>query len=111
MALFEFRQYKVRDERMQDWLDLMQGELIPFAVECGTVFCGSFVDAQDPTAYHWFRRFENEEHRKIVYAAFYESARWTKDLAPRVGDLLIREEAVIRQLVPTRLSPMQRPRG
>lgn len=107
MALFEFRQYKVRDERMQDWLDLMQGEVIPFAVECGTVFCGSFVDAHDPTAYHWIRRFESEEDRKVVYAAFYESERWINDLSPLVGELLIREEAVIRQLVPTSLSPMQ----
>ena len=50
MAIFEFRNYFVHDGQMDAWLRLMEGEVIPFAVECGTVFCGSFVDLDDPTA-------------------------------------------------------------
>lgn len=107
MAFFEFRNYFVRDGQMDAWLSLMQDEIIPFAVECGTVFCGSFVDLEDPTAYHWIRRFEDEAHREKIYQRFYESDRWVNELSPRVGALLLREKSIIHRLDPTSLSPMQ----
>lgn len=107
MAIFEFRNYFVREGQMDTWLRLMEGEIIPFAVECGTVFCGSFVDLENPDAYHWIRRFENEAQRDETYKRFYESEKWLNDLSPRVGELLLREQSVIRKLAPTGLSPMQ----
>ena len=107
MALYEFRHCKLREGRMEDWLDLMQGEIVPFAVDCGMVFCGSFRDEEDPIAYYWIRRFDDEEHRDALYKVFYGSERWQNDLSPRVGELLVREDTVIRRMVPTSLSPMQ----
>ncbi len=107
MALYELRQYKVRDGKMQDWLDLMEGEIIPFLVSKGMVFTASFCAEDDPTKYVWIRRFENESERERLYAAVYESDHWKSDLSPKVGNLLIREENINQRLVPTRLSPLQ----
>lgn len=38
MALYELRQYKVRDGQMSAWLELMEGEIIPYVVSSGMVF-------------------------------------------------------------------------
>jgi len=41
MALYELRQYKVRDGKMSAWLELMEGEIIPYVVSNGLVFSES----------------------------------------------------------------------
>ena len=107
MALYELRQYKIRDGKMSAWLELMEGEIIPYVVSKGMVFTASFCAEGDPSVYIWIRRFEDEADRERLYAKVYESEHWKSDLSPRIGDLLIREEAIIHRLVPTRLSPMQ----
>ncbi len=107
MALYELRQYKVRDGQMSAWLELMEGEIIPYVVSKGMVFTASFCAEDDPSVYVWIRRFEDEADRERLYAKVYESEHWKSDLSPRIGELLIREEAIIHRLVPTRLSPMQ----
>ena len=107
MALYELRQYKVRDGQMSAWLELMEGEIIPYVVANGMVFTASFRADDDPSVYVWIRRFEDEADRERLYEKVYESEHWKSDLSPRIGELLIREEAIIHRLVPTRLSPMQ----
>ncbi len=107
MALFELRQYKVRDGQMAAWLELMEGEIIPYIVSKGMVCTASFRAEDDPSVYIWIRRFEDEADRERLYAEVYEDERWKSDLSPRVGELLIREEAIVHRLEPTRLSPMQ----
>ena len=42
-----------------------------------------------------------------LYAVFHESGHWKNDLCGGGGQLLIREDAIVQHLVPTRLSPMQ----
>jgi hypothetical protein len=37
----------------------------------------------------------------------YESEYWLNNIKPRIGELIIREEAVVDQLVPTKASPLQ----
>ena len=107
MALYELRQYTVRDGQMAAWLELMEGEIIPYAVSKGMVFNASFCAEDDPSAYIWIRRFEDEADRARLYAEVYDSEHWKSDLSPRIGALLIREETIVHRLVPTRLSPMQ----
>lgn len=107
MPFFELRQYKVRDGRMNDWIDLMEGEILPYIVSRGMVFTASFRSEDDPSVYIWVRRFESEEDRERLYAEVYESERWISELSPRIGELLIREDAIVHRLVPTRLSPTQ----
>ena len=107
MALYELRQYKVRDGQMSAWLELMEGEILPDVVPQGMVFTAGFRAEDDPSVYIWLRRFEDEADRVRLYPKVYDSERWKSDLSPRTGALLIREETIIQRLVPTRLSPMQ----
>ncbi len=107
MALYELRQYKVRDGKMAAWVELMESEIIPYAVSNGMVFTGSFCSEEDPTVYIWIRRFEDEASRERLYAKVYESEHWKTNLSPQIGALLIREESIIHRLVPTSLSVLQ----
>ena len=107
MALYELRQYKVRDGQMAAWLNLMGGEIIPYVISKGMVLTASFCAIDDPTTYIWMRRFEDEADRERLYAKVYENERWVSDLSPKIGELLVREESVIHRLVPTHLSPLQ----
>ncbi len=107
MALFELRQYKVRDGNMEAWLELMEGEVIPYIVSKGMVCIASFRHEEDPSIYFWLRRFEDLAHKEQLYAAVYESGHWKEVLSPKVGELLVREEAIVHRLLPTRMSPIQ----
>ena len=60
MAFYELRQYKVLDGQMENWLKVMQEEIIPFQVGKGMVIAGSFRGEDDDSVYVWIRRFESE---------------------------------------------------
>src|SRR5689334_4997528 len=101
MAFYELRQYKVRPGKMQEWLKVMEQEIIPFQVANGMVITGSFRGEADDSVYVWLRRFESEAQREALYKAVYESDHWKKEIAPRIPDLLDREKMVVTRLVPT----------
>lgn len=107
MAFHELRQYEVKPGKMDKWLELMEGEIIPFIVSKGMVMTASFCGEKDPSVYIWIRRFENEEQREKLYQAVYESNHWKSVLSPKIGELLNREASNIQKIIPTRLSPMQ----
>lgn len=107
MALYELRQYKVRDGKMAEWLELMEGEIIPYGLSKGMVFVASFCVEDDHTSYIWIRRFKNQEDLDQMYRKVYESDHWVNSIKPRIGELLIREESIIHRLLPTTLSPLQ----
>jgi hypothetical protein len=65
------------------------------------VVVGSFVAEEEPDLYVWMRRFADEEERKRLYEAVYQSDTWKNEIAPRTTDMLIREQMVITRLVPT----------
>lgn len=99
--LFELRQYRVRPERREEWVRLMEEEIIPFQIAQGMVVVGSFVGEEEPDLYVWIRRFRDEEHRKALYARVYESDTWKNEIGPRIGDMLDRERTVVTRLNPT----------
>ena len=107
MPFYELRQYKVLPGKLQDWVRVMEQEIIPFQVAKGMVITGSFHGETDPTTYIWLRRFENEEQRKALYAAVYESDFWKNEMAPRIPEYLDRSAMVITRIVPTDKSTMQ----
>jgi len=107
MAFFELRQYEIRPGKMDAWLKLMQGEIIPFQVAKGMVIAGSFQGETDDSVYIWIRRFENESERERLYAAVYESDHWKNTIAPQVAELINRETIDVKRLTPTRLSILQ----
>src|SRR5205823_2998056 len=101
MAFYELRQYKVRPGKMQEWLKVMEEEIIPFQVAKGMVITGSFRGEADESVYVWLRRFESEGQREALYKAVYESDHWKEEIAPRIPDLLDREKMVVTRIVPT----------
>ena len=107
MALIELRQYKVHPGKMDEWVRLMDEEIIPFQISNGMVVTGSFRGETDDSLYFWIRRFDSEADRERLYSAVYESDRWRDEIGPRIPEFLVREESVITRVVPTSRSPMQ----
>lgn len=105
--LFELRQYRVRPDRRDEWVELMEKVIIPFQASKGMVIVGSFVAEEEPDLYVWIRRFESEEDRQRLYAAVYESDRWKNEIVPRIGELLDRDQMVVTRLLPTRASVLR----
>ena len=107
MAFYELRQYFVRPGKMNEWVKIMEEEIIPFQVSKGMVICGSFQGETDPSVYVWLRRFNSEAEREAQYKAVYESEFWKKEIAPRVPEYLDRSGIVVTRLVPTPRSTVQ----
>ena len=107
MAFYELRQYFVRPGKMDEWVKIMEEEIIPFQVSKGMVICGSFRGETDDSAYIWIRRFNSEAEREAQYKAVYETDYWKTKIAPRVPDCLDREKMNIQRLVSTSRSTMQ----
>jgi len=107
MAFYELRQYKVRPGKMDEWVKIMEEEIIPFQVSKGMVICGSFRGETDPSVYVWLRRFESEAEREALYKAVYETDYWKTKIGPRVPDILEREANVVTRIVPTAKSTMR----
>jgi hypothetical protein len=101
MAFYELRQYHVRAGKMDEWVKIMEEEIIPFQVSKGMVISGSFRGETDDSKYVWIRRFENEAEREALYKAVYDTDHWKTKIAPRVPDCLDREKMVVTRIVPT----------
>ena len=101
MAFYELRQYKVRPGKMDEWVKIMEEEIIPFQVSKGMVICGSFRGETDDSVYVWIRRFESEAQREVLYKAVYDSDHWKTKLQPLAADCLDRSAMVVTRIVPT----------
>ena len=104
---FELRQYRIKDGRMDEWVDLMEKEIIPYQVAKGMVVLGSFVGEEEKDLYIWIRRFESEEEKERLYKAVYEDPHWTDKLSPKVGELIYRDKIVVTRMVATGRSVIQ----
>jgi hypothetical protein len=107
MAFYELRQYTVLEGQMENWLKVMQEEIIPFQVAKGMVISGSFRGEDDDSVYVWIRRFESEAERERLYDDVYGSDLWKDDISPRLTALLNREAMVVTRLTPTQMSILQ----
>jgi hypothetical protein len=107
MAFYELRQYKVQPGKMNEWLKIMEEEIIPFQVSKGMVICGSFRGETDDSVYVWIRRFESEAQRETLYKAVYDSDHWKNNIAPSIPNLLDRSAMVVTRIIPTTRSTMQ----
>lgn len=104
-AFYELRQYTVHPGKMDDWVRIMEEEVIPFQVSKGMVITASYRGEEDDTCYVWMRRFESEEERERLYRDVYESDYWKNDMGPRVPDYIDRSKIVVTRIVPTPRSP------
>ena len=107
MAFYELRQYLVRPGKMSEWLELMEGEIIPFQVSKGMVITGSFRGEEEDSGYIWLRRVNSESERVALYAAVYESDHCKNLVSPQVAKLLDREQIQVTRIVPTEKSTVQ----
>ena len=107
MAFYELRRYTVRPGKMKEWVEYMEGIIIPFQVSKGMVITGSYRGEDDDSVYFWTRRFESEEQRKELYAEVYGSDFWKNDVAPKVVDLIDRDLIQVTRVVPTPRSVVQ----
>jgi hypothetical protein len=92
---------------MDEWVKIMEEEIIPFQVAKGMVICGSFRGETDDSTYIWLRRFESEAQREALYQAIYDTEYWKTQIAPRVPACLDRPGNVITRIIPTSKSTMQ----
>lgn len=106
-AFYELRQYPVLPGKMDEWIKIMEEEIIPFQVSKGMVICGSFRNEADDETYTWMRRFENEAEREALYKAVYETDFWKKDMAPRVPTYIDRSGIKVSRIVPTSRSTVR----
>jgi hypothetical protein len=107
MAFYELRQYKVLPGKLDEWVRIMEEEIIPFQVAKGMVICGSFRGETDPSVYVWLRRFDSEAQREALYKAVYETDYWKTKIAPRVPDFLDRDHNVVTRIIATPKSTVQ----
>src|SRR6201987_1564295 len=107
MAFYELGQYKVRPGKMDEWVRIMEEEIIPFQISKGMVICGSFRGEADDSVYVWMRRFESEAQREALYKAVYESDHWKNEILPHVTNCLDRSAMVVTRIIPTAKSTIQ----
>ncbi|MCC6179955.1 MAG: NIPSNAP family protein [Chloroflexi bacterium] len=98
---FELRQYRMRPGQREAWVAYMEEEIIPFQISKGMVIVGSFVGQEDHDLYVWIRRFDSEEERERLYEAVYQSDHWKNTIAPRVAELIDREQIKVTRIEPT----------
>lgn len=104
---YEIRRYQVRPGRRDAWVRYMEDTVLPFQIAMGMSVTASFVDEQDPDAYVWMRRFDDEADRERRYAAVYESDRWRDEIGPRAYELLDTARTSVTRVVPTPVSPLR----
>ena len=107
MAFYELRQYKVLPGKLDEWVKIMEEEIIPFQVSKGMVITGSYSGETDDSCYIWMRRFNSEAEREAQYKAVYESDHWKNNIAPKVPACLDRSAMVVTRIVPTAKSTAQ----
>jgi hypothetical protein len=107
MAFYELRKYKILPGKMDEWLELMEGTIIPFQISQGMVITASFRGENDDSVYIWMRRFESEEQREKLYEAVYQSDRWKNEIGPRIPEAMDRSAIQVTRIVATSKSPVQ----
>ena len=98
---FEFRQYRVRPGKMEEWVAYMEDEIIPYQRSKGMVVVGSFVAPEEEDLFIWIRRFEDEADKEALYEATYQNPVWQEQFLPRVGELIDREKIKVTIMEPT----------
>lgn len=98
---FEFRHYRIKDGKREEWVKYMEEVIIPFQISKGMVIAGSFVAEQEPDLFVWIRRFDSEEEREKLYKAVYESDQWVNVIKPVIDTMLDRSRIVVTRLAPT----------
>ena len=104
---FELRQYVIRPGKKDEWVRMMEDEIIPFQQSQGMVIVGSFTGEEDDSVYVWIRRFDSEAEREVLYGKVYESDHWKNDIGPRIPELMDRSGINVQRIEATKLSALR----
>ena len=118
---FELRIYEVYQNKMSEWIEFMDAEIIPFQRERGMEINGTFImNSSDEffeqggkrkmhsetkgSTYVWIRRFLNKDHKSELYKAVYESEEWITYYRPKVKELINLNTIIVHNLSATEMS-------
>jgi len=118
---FELRIYEVYPNKISDWVEFMNKEIIPFQEERGMEINGTFImDSTDQffkeggerkmrsefkgSTYVWIRRFQSQDHKKKLYKSVYESNEWVNYYRPRVSEMINLNSIIVHNLSATEMS-------
>ena len=118
---FELRIYEVYQNKMSEWIEFMDVEIIPFQRERGMEINGTFImNSSDQffeqggerkmhsetkgSTYVWIRRFLNKDHKNELYKAVYESVEWITYYRPKVKELINLNTIIVHNLSATEMS-------
>ena len=118
---FELRIYEVYPNKMSDWVEFMNKEIIPFQEERGMEINGTFImDSSDQffeesgerkmhsekkgSTYVWIRRFLSQDQKKKLYKAVYESNEWIEYYRPKVSEMINLNSIIVHNLSATKMS-------
>ena len=118
---FELRIYEVYPDKMSDWIEFMDKEIIPFQREKGMEIKGTFImDSSDEffeqggerkmqsekkgSTYVWIRRFLDQDHKTRLYEAVYQSSEWIDYYRPKISELINLNTVIVYNLSATKMS-------
>ena len=118
---FELRIYEVYPNKMSEWIEFMDAEIIPFQRERGMEINGTFImnssdeffeqegerkmhSEKKGSTYVWIRRFQDKDHKKRLYEAVYECSEWIDYYRPKVRELINLNTIVVHNLTATAMS-------
>jgi hypothetical protein len=105
-VLIELYRYRIRAGMQEEWQRFMVTEAIPRQTAAGMVILGHFWDRDDPEAYWWMRRFNDQTHRDALYALVYEDQYWVDVIRPEIWRLAVPGSGETFPLIPTETSPI-----
>ena len=106
---------------MSEWIEFMDVEIIPFQRERGMEINGTFImnssdeffeqegerkmrSEKKGSTYVWIRRFLDQDHKKRLYEAVYESDKWINYYRPKVSELINLNTIIVHNLSATAMS-------
>ena len=118
---FELRIYEVYPNKMSDWVEFMNKEIIPFQEERGMEINGTFImnssdqffqengerkmhSEKKGSTYVWIRRFLDQDQKKKLYKAVYESNEWVGYYRPKVSEMINLNSIIVHNLSATEMS-------
>ncbi|MDH5230886.1 MAG: NIPSNAP family protein [Gammaproteobacteria bacterium] len=103
--LYELRFYYIAAGKRDEFVRIMDEQIIPFQIQQGMNILGSFIDHEDADCYIWLRSYNDENDKQKLYDKVYGSDTWQKQIRPLFADLLIREKTAVHMLSPTKAMP------
>ena len=118
---FELRIYEVYPNKMSEWIEFMDAEIIPFQRERGMEINATFImnssdeffeqegerkmhSEKKGSIYVWIRRFQDQDHKKRLYEDVYECSEWIDYYRPKVRELINLNTIVVHNLSATAMS-------